>query len=240
MTRDGISFSLVVPCYNEAAGLESLLNSFSPVLASYKNAEVIIVDNGSTDGTPAEIERLSGRYPFARFEHMEVNSGYGRGILKGLETAKGDYVGWSHGDLQYDSRSVGAALDIALAAAGAAEKLFIKGRRTGRAAAEVFFTSAMALAARLILGLDLSDINGQPTLFHRSLLERWKNPPPDFTLDLYAYAWALKAGFKIARFPTALRARRHGSSSWNKGLLARLRVSRAVLALSLVLRKELR
>lgn len=226
-------FSIVAPCYNEAPNLWPLLDTFSGPCGG-GNFELIVVDNGSSDGTAAELARLLPLYPFAKSVRVEVNRGYGFGILSGLAAARGEYVGWTHGDLQFGAGSVAEAGGLIEKAGGG--RLFVKGLRRGRPLADRFFTAAMSLFETVLMGTRLRDINGQPTLFHRSLLENWKNPPHDFSLDLFAYAAAAKAGFRVLRFGVDNSARKHGASSWNTGLWSRLRLCLRTIAASFRIR----
>lgn len=219
-------FSIVVPCYNEAACLPALLAGFASALRGL-DAELVLVDNGSTDGTAAALAAALPAFPFARSVRVQVNRGYGHGILKGLETARGAWAGWTHADLQFDLSSVAEA--IGLAAAAGEKNLFIKGSRRNRGAAERLFTSCLAAAAGLYLWLPLRDINGQPTLFRRELLADFKAPPEDFCFDLYAYALALSRGCEVRRFPVAVRPRAAGRSTWNFGLRSRLKLAAGYL-----------
>ena len=93
--------SLVIPCYNEAANLPSLLERCKE-LAQRGSVEVILVDNGSTDDSPQVLARLLPAYPGCRTVRVEHNQGYGFGILAGLKAARGDILGWTHADMQTD------------------------------------------------------------------------------------------------------------------------------------------
>ncbi|MBU2573133.1 MAG: glycosyltransferase family 2 protein [Elusimicrobia bacterium] len=217
-------FSIVVPCYNEAPNLQPLLEAFAAACRKRigRDFELIVVDNGSSDGTGAELARLLPLYPFAASVRVEVNKGYGFGILSGLSGARGEYVGWTHGDLQFGPGSIAEAAGLIGDAGGG--NVFVKGLRRGRPFSDRFFTAGMSFFETLLMGTPLWDINGQPTLFHRSLLERWNAPPHDFSLDLYAYVTAAKADFKIIRFDVLNSERAGGASSWNRGLLSRVRL----------------
>jgi len=228
--------SLVVPCYNEAENLGPLLEAFKAE-AGHADLELILVDNGSSDRTAAELARLLPLYPFARSVKLEVNRGYGAGILLGLAAASGTYVGWTHADLQFPPAAAFEAAELARRAGG--EKLFIKGLRRGRPAGDRFFTCAMGLFESLLFGARLRDINGQPTLFHRSLLDSWTNPPRDFSLDLYACVTARRAGLRPLRFEVENAPRERGASSWNRGLVSRLRLAVRTAASSLKIRAAL-
>lgn len=220
--QGGVFCSIVIPCYNEAGNLPGLLAGFGAALKA-GDIELILVDNGSTDGTAALLRSAAADFPFFRAVTCEKNLGYGGGILAGLRTAKGRCAGWTHGDLQYAPAEVLAAAE-SLRTFGS-EKIFLKGLRGNRTPGDRFFTAGMSLFASLALGLRLDDINAQPTFFTRSLFEGWTDPPADFSLDLYAYAGALAGGYRIIRRQVRLDRRGHGSSSWNRGLADRLRLS---------------
>lgn len=230
-------FSIVVPCYNEAASLPSLLEAFRQAGAG-ASFELIVVDNGSSDGTAAELERLLPAYPFARSVKVEVNRGYGFGILSGLKAAVGPVVGWIHADLQFEPAAVFEAARRYKEAGN--KKILVKGLRLGRPLTDRLFTAGMSVFETVLMGVFLRDINGQPTLFDRALLETWSAPPHDFSLDLYACVTARKAGFRTVRFGAENRARRHGVSSWNRGLGTRLALAWRTMAASLRLRALLR
>jgi len=214
-----VKYSLIIPCYNEKLNLKPLLEAFKARL-NRNDFELILVDNGSSDGTAEELPRLLPLYDFAKSVKVETNRGYGFGILSGLSGASGEYVGWMHGDLQFDPGAVSAAAGLIESAGGG--KVFVKGLRRGRPCADRLFTAAMSVFETLLMGIRLNDINGQPTLFHRSLLETWTAPPHDFSLDLYAFTAAVRAGFRIIRFDVATFDRAGGVSSWNGGFADRL------------------
>ena len=59
------------------------------------------------------------------------------------------------------------------------------------------------------------EINAQPNLFSRDFYLTWKNPPQDFSLDLYVYHKAKKSNLKIKRFDVFFTERKFGESKWN-------------------------
>ena len=122
--------SVVLPCYNESAGLANILDRFQEV-GGDRPFELILVDNGSTDSTPEVLAELLPRYPFARSVRIEQNRGYGDGIFTGLGEARGEILAWSHADLQTDPGDVFRAWDV-LGQAAEPARLLVKGRRHGR------------------------------------------------------------------------------------------------------------
>ncbi|ATE74804.1 glycosyl transferase family 2 [Lysobacter capsici] len=232
-----MSLSLVIPCYNEAANLPLLVARLRETFLDDR-AEVVLVDNGSTDDSPAVLARLLAGQERIRSVRVEVNQGYGYGILTGLRAARGDLLGWTHADMQTDPQDALRGLALYDQAADPA-RLFVKGRRYGRPAADVAFTVGMSVFETVLMSRRMWDINAQPTLFPRAFFERWREPPHDFALDLYAYYQALRDGLRVQRFAVRFGERAHGSSHWNVNWQAKLRFIKRTVDFSLRLRQGL-
>lgn len=230
--------SIVIPCYNEEKNLPLILQKFSQVIQR-DDVEVILVNNGSKDNSEQVLQELLPQYPFARTVKVEVNQGYGFGILSGLAAAEGEYIGWTHADMQTDPADVLKALGI-IESHGSPKDLYVKGNRKGRPAFDQFFTSGMSLFESVYLGAKLHDINAQPNIFHRSFYESWVNPPHDFSLDLFALFMARKRKLNVVAFDVVFPPRIHGHSSWNTGLGAKWKFIKRTLDFSVKLKKDLK
>jgi hypothetical protein len=84
------------------------------------------------------------------------------------------------------------------------------------------------------------DINAQPTMFHRSFFANWKSPPNDFSLDLFAYFFAIKSRLAIKRFPVQFGKRVYGVSNWNFSLSSKYRFIKRTLLFSFELHKRMK
>jgi glycosyltransferase involved in cell wall biosynthesis len=230
-----MKFSLVIPCYNEAANLPLLLERCQK-LTKQPDVEIVLVDNGSTDDSPAILRNLLPSYPGCRSVRVEQNQGYGFGILAGLKAASGDILGWTHADMQTDP--VDALLGFRIFEEHGLD-IFVKGRRHGRPFGDVTFMVGMSFFETLLLGKPLWDINAQPTMFSRQFFESWREPPLDFSLDLYAYYQARMAGMPVYRFPVLFGERAHGVSHWNVNWAAKRKFIRRTVDFSLQLRKKI-
>ena len=99
------------PAYNEEENVErtveSALSEIGPLVDSL---EVLIVDDGSTDRTPLLADALAAADPRVRVVH-QPNRGYGGALQAGFAHARGDLIGFSDGDLQFDLREMARLLD---------------------------------------------------------------------------------------------------------------------------------
>ncbi len=227
--------SLVIPCYNETWSLPLLVERCREV-AQPGAIEVILIDNGSTDDSAQVLADLLPGAPGCRTVTVKRNEGYGHGILSGLRAAQGDLLAWTHADMQTDPADVlrGLALFDHLG-----DDIFVKGQRYGRPLADRVFTAGMSVFETLLLRTPLQDINAQPTMFSRRFFQTWENPPKDFSLDLYAYYLARRAGLPVQRFDVHFGERQFGTSHWNMDWRAKWRFIRRTVDYSLRLRASL-
>jgi glycosyltransferase involved in cell wall biosynthesis len=231
--------SIIVPCYNEEMNIPDLLAAFDAVIQR-SDIELVVVNNGSTDNSEQVLNRLIGNYSFARVHHVAKNIGYGFGIMSGLREAKGDFLGWTHADLQTDPQDIIKALNI-IEEKQNDKNLYVKGDRKKRPIFDQFFTSGMSLFESLYMGKKLWDINAQPNVFHRSFFEKWKmDAPNDFSLDLYVLYMAKHLNLEVTRFDVTFPERQHGESSWNTGLPAKWKFIKRTLEFSIELKRELK
>lgn len=231
------ALSLVIPCYNEADNLPLLVDRCRIVFQDRDDVEVVLVDNGSSDDTPRLMEELLSGVDFIRSVRVEVNQGYGHGILSGLRAATGRVLAWTHADLQTDPND--ALIGLAkFEGSRDPEHLFVKGSRYGRPLTDRVFTWGMAAFETALLRTPMWDINAQPTMFPRSFFETWDDPPTDFSLDLYAYYTAHAAGFTIERFPVYFGPRAHGESRWNVDVTSRFRFIKRTVGYSVKLKRD--
>jgi len=231
-----VRLSIVVPCYNEKENIPLLFDRFSKVIEE-RDIEVVFVNNGSTDGSQIVFEELIPKFSFSKLVIVDVNQGYGYGILQGLNSASGDYIGWTHADMQTDPLDVIRAYDLVLEK-GCAPDMFIKGNRKGRSLFDQIFTSGMSVYESIYFKEKLSDINAQPNIFPRSFFEHWNNPPHDFSLDLYAFYTARREGLNVIRFPVQFPKRRFGVSKWNTGFSSKIKFIKRTLKFSSELKRR--
>ncbi len=96
--------SVVVPFYNEEENVPLLAAKIDAVFAGLADYdyECLLVNDGSTDGTRAELDRLAAADPHIRALHLVANRGQSAALVAGMRRARGEYIFILDGDLQND------------------------------------------------------------------------------------------------------------------------------------------
>jgi dolichol-phosphate mannosyltransferase len=210
---DRPELSLVIPAHNEAASIAALLAEARRALAG-QAAEIIVVDDGSTDDTAAA---CGGEVRVLRHER---NAGQSAAILTGIRAARGQWIATIDGDGQNDPADI-AKLARARDAAGAGPPLLVVGWRVTRRdsrARRLASRLANAVRARL-LGDDTPDTGCSLKLFRREVFLAL--PHFDHNHRFLPALW-LRQGGRVMSVPVNHRPRAAGVSHY--GNLQRLKV----------------
>lgn len=202
--------SIAIPAYNERRNLPDLIKAYRGLKNGIR-FQMVIVDNGSSDGTAEYLKDVLKKKENSWIKVVTVkkNIGYGYGLYQGLLGCDADAIGWSHADLQNPPEDVFKAYALYRQHGG---KAFVKGHRVGRHWKPTLFSNGLGLVAQAILMRRLDDINGQPKVFNRELLATFQEPPHGFTFDLYVQYKAVQNGYKVVPFYVEFLRRLHGES----------------------------
>jgi dolichol-phosphate mannosyltransferase len=103
-----VKFSIVVPTYNEAGGIETLIEALDAVFKEHElDGEIVVVDDNSPDGTGAIVDRLAGRYP-VRCLHRPGKLGLSSAVIDGWKFARpeSEALGAMDGDFSHDPKII--------------------------------------------------------------------------------------------------------------------------------------
>ena len=199
------SLSVLVPVYNERATIERLLNEVVAVDTGLR-LEVLVGDDGSSDGTRDILSRLA--LPGVRVIFMSENVGRG-GVLKHLWTlATGDVYIHQDADLEYDPRDYNALLGPILD--GTADVVYgsrFKGSIEGMRFVNRLGNLFMSAAARTLYGAQVSDLMTCYKMYRASLIQGIQIKANGFDFEAEFTARLAQRGARFAEVPVSFRGR---------------------------------
>ena len=203
--------SIVVPAYNEAESLPSLFTELRAALAQVDQRwELVVVDDGSTDGTAALLDAEAALDPRIVPVVLVANAGQSAALAAGLSRVRGEIVVTLDADLQNDP----ADLPKLLAALEHAD--VVSGIRADRQDSWVRLVSSRIANSvrRSVLGDPVTDIGCSFKAYRREQLE---GLPMFVGVHRFLPALCVFRGARFAEVPLKHRARKHGVSKYGVG-----------------------
>lgn len=169
-TEPQLELSIVIPAYNEAQRLPKTLDRIREYLAQRNTtSEVIVVDDGSRDGTAQVVESQAAAWPQLRLVKNPGNRGKGYSVRHGVQEARGRIVLFTDADLSApieEAEKLFAALathDVAIGSRAMDRRLIQVHQTWSREWAGIFFNRIV----RVLLGLQIEDTQCGFKVFHR-------------------------------------------------------------------------
>lgn len=206
-----VELSVVIPAYNEVENLEPLFGELRQALAATgRTHEIVLVDDGSTDGTAAWLEREAARDPRVVPVLLARNAGQSAALAAGLERARGVVIVTLDADLQNDP----ADLPRLLEALDGAD--LVSGIRTRRQDSWVRLVSSRVANGfrRQVLGDPVTDIGCSFKAYRRETLE---GLPMFVGVHRFLPALCVFRGARLREVALSHRSRRHGISKYGVG-----------------------
>ena len=210
-----LRLSLVIPVFNEAGNITPVLAGVMPVLRAHAaDFEVIVVNDGSTDGTATEIASAAGRWPQCRELRLPQQSGQAVALLAGLRAAQGELLLMMDGDGQNDPVDFPALL--ALVESGRCD--LACGWRVNRHDSWLrrVMSRVANLVRRAVLNDGVHDAGCQLRVMRREVLGALF---PVTLMQSFVPALAVAAGYRVAEHPVTHHARSRGASKYGLGNL---------------------
>jgi glycosyltransferase involved in cell wall biosynthesis len=206
--------SLIIPCYNEGDAIRNTAVRLTEAFGLHKlNLELVLVDNGSKDHTGEVIDDLIREgFPVVK-GIVEINEGYGKGILQGLPHCRADLIGFLCADEQVEAADVVKLYQIA--AKARTPRLFKVRRRFRLEGAMRRVVSGLYnLSANVLFGeLGTMDLNANPKIMHRSFYEAMQLNSKDWFLDAEVMIKAKSLGLPVFELNVFSQMRSEGRSN---------------------------
>ena len=171
-------FSVVVPCFNEVGSIRSTVDSLAGITAA-RGAEIVVVDDGSTDGSAKVLDELVGSESADGFRVVRhtSNFGYGAAVKTGVRRARAELIVIIDADGTYPCERIPDLVDTA---AGAD---MVIGARTegtqGQPLARRFAKNILRAHCSWLVGERIPDMNSGLRVFRKSVAERFFKILPD-------------------------------------------------------------
>ncbi len=217
-----MKLSIVIPAYNEASMIAAVLERVHAVALPVAR-EVIVVDDGSTDGTRERIASVRKRYPELVVLEMPQNAGKGAAIARGVAAAAGDIVVIQDADLEVDPSEHSKLLAPILEnnAAVVYGSRFLGRHR--RLTANMLANFVLTTLTNLLYGAGITDMETAYKMVRRDVFNRLILECRRFDFEPEITAKLLRCGYTIVEIPIAYtpRTRKEGKKiRWQDGVVA--------------------
>ena len=201
--------SLVIPAFNEAAVIARAIAEAETALAAHFEAfEVLVVDDGSSDSTAAEVRNALPGAPHTRLLRHEGNRGYGAALRTGFEAARFELVAFTDADCQFDltdlARLVDLATEVPVAVGYRADRKDPWRRR--------FLSWGYNVMARALLGTRVRDVDCALKIFRRTVLAGLMPESRGFFVNTEMMTRARQLNLPVTEIPVTHRPRAGGES----------------------------
>ena len=228
---DRVPLTVVLPVYDEAPSVERVVATLL-VAARQRGWQVIAVDDGSTDGSGAALDRLAAEHDGTlHVVHHVHNRGYGAALKSGIRRATTPLIATMDSDGQHSAAMLGSLLERADRCE------MVVGQRQG-----IVHSNVWRMPGKWLLGVlasylsrqPIADLNSGLRVFHTPVIQRYLHLFPDgFSFSTTSTLILINRGYNVSYVPIAVQARQGKSTvSLGTGFDAILLILRLIMLLA--------
>jgi len=222
--REGEGLSVFLPAYNEEANAAFMIGRARAVLESIGVPwEIIIVDDGSTDGTVAETMKAAAGDPRIRAVSHGINRGFGTAVRTGIENSSMPWIFYTDCDGQFDLEELRRLWEERC------DSDIISAYRRNRRdpGLRLVYSLCYSLLTWILFFGGFKDVDCSFKLYRRSIFERVRPRATCGVIDLEILTLARGLGFRVRQLPVTHHPRRAGTvsfESFRRGFFAWVRI----------------
>ena len=210
--RQPHSVSVFFPAFNDEGSIARLVHESLEVLPQITNDyEVIVVNDGSSDGTAAVLDGLAYKFPCLRAIHHPRNRGYGGALRSGFESATKDLIFYTDGDGQYDVREIMKLIPLMAEDVDVVNGYKIKRSDSRR---RILLGGVYKFLARRMFGLPIRDVDCDFRLMRREAIQSVTLTSMSGVVCTEMVYKLHAAGYRFAETPVHHFRRLHGQSQF--------------------------
>jgi glycosyltransferase involved in cell wall biosynthesis len=204
--------SVFFPAFNDEDSIAKLVQEALKSAELIANdCEVIVVNDGSSDGTAAALNDLASREPRLRVIHHARNRGYGAALRSGFENATKDLIFYTDGDGQYDVREMAELFPLMIEGVDVVNGYKIKRSDNRR---RIMLGAIYKFLARLMFGLPIRDVDCDFRLMRREAIQSVSLTSTSGCVCAEMIYKLSSAGYRFAETPVHHYPRLHGQSQF--------------------------
>ena len=204
--------SVFFPAFNDEDSIATLVHeAMDAALRITNDYEVVVVNDGSSDGTATVLNDLASREPRLRVIHHPRNLGYGGALRSGFESATKDLIFYTDGDGQYDVREMASLVPLMVEDVDVVNGYKIRRSDSRR---RIVLGAIYKFLARRMFGLPIRDVDCDFRLMRREAVQSLKLTSTSGVICTEMIYKLSKAGYRFAETPVNHYPRLHGQSQF--------------------------
>jgi glycosyltransferase involved in cell wall biosynthesis len=206
------SLSIFFPCYNDAGTIPTMvIRAAQAAREVTDDFEIIVLDDGSHDDSVQILEEVKCAIPQLRVIEHDQPSGYGGNVRAGIAASTREWVFYTDGDAQYDSREIKSLVDALRPDVDVVNGWKLKRRDPLH---RILIGLAYQYFVKLIFGLTIRDVDCDFRLMRRSIFDVVQLESVTGTITFEMVKKIQDAGFKFAEIPVHHYYRQYGGSQF--------------------------
>lgn len=205
-----ISISFVMPMYNEGPIIADTMKKVTQLAKELTDDyEIIIVDDGSSDGGSIIVDILAEKDPHIKAEHLKKNTKFGGALKRGLKRAQKEVIIYTDSDLPIQGQDIKGGLGLL------DECDIVTGYskvKKGESLKRIIISKAYNFLIQLLFKTNIKDINAGFKIYKRKVFENMKLISDSPFVDVEIFIRAMRRNFVIKQYPLIFKHREKGKS----------------------------